>query len=713
MAVLKNRAKMSTSTTGTGTITLGSAESGYQTFADAGVANADVVRYVIEDGSNFEIGTGTYTSSGTTLSRTVSESSNSDAAINLSGSATVFIGATAEDIPALYADNPSSATTPVASGANAVSIGTGAEASAVDGIAIGKDADATGSFRSIGIGRLAQAQQNSSIALGYSVLCNAPNGNALGNSAQVFTGTGATAIGNSYSSGAEAFAAGIANNGSSYGATGAGSIALGFRAKATTSSSIAIGQETLASGFDNSISIGWQNSATSSRSAAVIGGRGNASSGEYSTVIGGQGNTASGNHSISMGDGSTASHANSVSIGDSVQSTATNQINLGGTADTVRISETYTLPTTDGTNGQVLTTDGSGAVTFADAGGGGGADLYAANESSPSAQPSATGANAVAIGDGAISSGEDAISLGVSRATGNHSFAAAIAGNASHIGARGNYSIAMGYEADTGSSSQGAVAIGFEASAGANYAVSLGQSSATGSASFASAIANGSSSYGASGANSIAMGYQCKSTGANGVSLGQNNIVSGNNATAIGYFNTASGYYTTALGYDNTTSAAFGHAIGYQAVSSVNGKGAYASGAFSADGDAQGGMYILRADTTDATATVLTTNNSTAGSTNQIVAASDTCITFDGTITAMQDGAQAYASWKIEGLLVNDGGTTTLANSATTVIQNSSNWGMALSADNTNNALAITCTGEASHNIRWVANIRTTECTFA
>ncbi len=101
MAVLKNRAKMSTSTTGTGTITLGSAEAGYQTFADAGVANGNVVRYVIEDGNNFEIGTGTYTSSGTTLTRTVSESSNSNNAINLSGSAIVFIGATAEDIQSI------------------------------------------------------------------------------------------------------------------------------------------------------------------------------------------------------------------------------------------------------------------------------------------------------------------------------------------------------------------------------------------------------------------------------------------------------------------------------------------------------------------------------------------------------------------------------------------------------------------------------------
>ena len=98
MVTLVNRAKVGTTTTGTGTITLGPAKSGYRTLADAGVLNANVVRYVIEDGSNFEIGTGVYTASGTTLSRTVTESSNSDAALNLSGNATVFVGATAEDL---------------------------------------------------------------------------------------------------------------------------------------------------------------------------------------------------------------------------------------------------------------------------------------------------------------------------------------------------------------------------------------------------------------------------------------------------------------------------------------------------------------------------------------------------------------------------------------------------------------------------------------
>lgn len=99
MAKLFNLARMTTATTGTGTVTLGSAVSSYLTFANAGVQNGDVVTYVIEEGANREIGRGTYTSSGTTLSRdTVLNSTNGGAKINLAGAATVFIDVAAQDI---------------------------------------------------------------------------------------------------------------------------------------------------------------------------------------------------------------------------------------------------------------------------------------------------------------------------------------------------------------------------------------------------------------------------------------------------------------------------------------------------------------------------------------------------------------------------------------------------------------------------------------
>lgn len=94
-----DRAMVKTATTGTGTITLGAAISGYQLFAAAGLADGDTVHYTIVDdgvGGAWEIGLGTYTAAGTTLARTLIASS-SGGLLSLSGNARVFVSALASD----------------------------------------------------------------------------------------------------------------------------------------------------------------------------------------------------------------------------------------------------------------------------------------------------------------------------------------------------------------------------------------------------------------------------------------------------------------------------------------------------------------------------------------------------------------------------------------------------------------------------------------
>lgn len=93
MVNLVNRVKHSTSTTGTGTITLGPAVGGFQTFASAGASGT--VRYTIEDDDAWEIGAGTL--SGSTLTRSLDESSTGSLLV-LSGNATVFATVAAADI---------------------------------------------------------------------------------------------------------------------------------------------------------------------------------------------------------------------------------------------------------------------------------------------------------------------------------------------------------------------------------------------------------------------------------------------------------------------------------------------------------------------------------------------------------------------------------------------------------------------------------------
>ena len=220
-------------------------------------------------------------------------------------------------------------------------------------------------------------------------------------------------------------------------------------------------------------------------------------------------------------------------------------------------------------------------------------------------------------------------------------------------------------------------------------AVALGGSYASGTDSFAAGGASNSSSYGAQGPNSIALGNRALSSGTSTLCFG-----SENSATAVGY--------STVIGGSAATDGGIWGKF-------VIGSGTNAAG--------QTGITQLRASTTNATATVLATNGSAAGAANQVILPNNSAYAFTGIIVARRQaaGGTQSAAWKIEGLIRREGtaASTTLVASTVTAISNVPAWVIALSADTTNGGLAVTATGAASNNIKWITSIQTAETTFA
>ena len=91
--VLADRVKETTTTTGTGTVTLLGASTGFQSFSAVGNGNTTYYCISEQTGSGWEVGIGTYTASGTTLSRdTVLSSSNAGSLVNFgAGTKDVFV----------------------------------------------------------------------------------------------------------------------------------------------------------------------------------------------------------------------------------------------------------------------------------------------------------------------------------------------------------------------------------------------------------------------------------------------------------------------------------------------------------------------------------------------------------------------------------------------------------------------------------------------
>jgi len=137
---------------------------------------------------------------------------------------------------------------------------------------------------------------------------------------------------------------------------------------------------------------------------------------------------------------------------------------------------------------------------------------------------------------------------------------------------------------------------------------------------------------------------------------------------------------------------------------------ALSAGKFAAVGDAQISTLVVRRSTTDATPSELFLT----GAAGRCTIATDTTWAFTITVVARRtDADNESAAYKFEGCIDNNAGTTALVGSVTKTVlaEDTVAWDANVTADNTNDALVVTVTGEAGKTIYWVAKIELVEVT--
>jgi hypothetical protein len=185
---------------------------------------------------------------------------------------------------------------------------------------------------------------------------------------------------------------------------------------------------------------------------------------------------------------------------------------------------------------------------------------------------------------------------------------------------------------------------------------------------------------------------------------GQGHTVTGNYAAIIaGQSNQIQGNYAVVLsgvyGSDRSAASVVTPSIWFRGVTGGN----------------QNRKLILTTQTLDATATKLTTNNSTAGQTNQIWLNFNSAYAFSIRIIANVTGAGNTKAWKIEGACKIGASYATTALVGTPAVNvlaadsGASTWTATVAADTSNGAINVTVTGQASTTITWTATADLTE----
>jgi len=206
---------------------------------------------------------------------------------------------------------------------------------------------------------------------------------------------------------------------------------------------------------------------------------------------------------------------------------------------------------------------------------------------------------------------------------------------------------------------------------------------------------------------------------------GQSNLASNAYTTVAGGFSNTASFNSSTVGggsenlangiYSVIPGGRFGlsrQITGYHVFAACNAPIA------STGGVTQSALLLLGRQTTDATATVLTSNTSAAGTTNQVILPNNSAYSFSGEVIAGVTGAGDTAAWNFKGAIKRGATAASTAVVGTVVLDRiaydtgATAWTVAVTADTTNGGIAVTVTGAAATTIRWVCKINTTEMTY-
>ncbi|MDB5412264.1 MAG: hypothetical protein JWR10_599, partial [Rubritepida sp.] len=285
-------------------------------------------------------------------------------------------------------------------------------------------------------------------------------------------------------------------------------------------------------------------------------------------------------------------------------------------------------------------------------------------------------------------------------------------------GADANISAVIGQPkgagAVTAQFADGAIAGGIARGANATD-FQIARSSATQVASGPNSTIAGGQSNTASNSNTVVAGGSLNVSSGNTSAIGggANNVASATTSTVSGgAANTADGGNAWIPGGRNATTRG------------LVGRAAWASGAFTIQGDAQSGEHLLRRVTTDATATRLTGDSLAQASNNTVNLPNSGTYMLRLLVVAQQTGGTAgtagdCAGWELTALVkrgASAAATVLVGGSGSSVAPlhasaAAATWRLGLAADTTAGGLALTATGEANKTVRWVARILSVETT--